>query len=154
MDQGNRRLAGVGRFQVDVGTRADEVAAEIRRHVETLFDAFLAKDSETLRDGRIDDWRGFQIPSTTLIRGVDRYMVDLEAALENLEVTRYEFLDFEVDVHTDVALVYYVARDWLNTPEGEKTILVRALDVYGLQPDGWIQIGSNICLVPEDSAPD
>jgi hypothetical protein len=97
---------------------------------------------------------GFQIPSTTLIRGVDRYMVDLEAALENLEVTRYEFLDFEVDVHTDVALVYYVARDWLNTPEGEKTILVRALDVYGLQPDGWTQIGSNICLVPDDSASD
>jgi len=139
---------------MDVVTRADEVAAEIRQHVETLFDAFLAKDSETLRNGRIDDWKGFQIPSTTLIRGVDRYMVDLEAALENLEVTRYEFLDFEVDVHTDVALVYYVARDWLNTPDGEKTILVRALDVYGLQTDGWIQIGSNICLVPDESASD
>jgi hypothetical protein len=81
-------------------------------------------------------------------------MVDLEAALKNLEVTRYEFLDFEVDVHTDVALVYYVARDWLRTPDGEKTILVRALDVYGLQSDGWIQIGSNICLVPDDSVPD
>jgi hypothetical protein len=139
---------------MDVVTRADEVAAEIRQHVETLFDAFLVKDSETLRNGRVDDWKGFQIPSTTLIRGVDRYMVDLEAALENLEVTRYEFLDFEVDVHTDVALVYYVARDWLNTPDGEKTILVRALDVYGLQPDGWIQIGSNICLVPDGSASD
>jgi ketosteroid isomerase-like protein len=139
---------------MDAVTRADEVAAEIRQHVETLFDAFLAKDSETLRNGRIDDWKGFQIPSTTLIRGVDRYMIDLEAALENLEVIRYEFLDFEVDVHTDVALVYYVARDWLNTPDGEKTILVRALDVYGLQTDGWIQIGSNICLVPDESASD
>jgi len=137
---------------MDVVTSADEVAAEIRTHVETLFDAFLAKDSETLRNGRIDDWKGFQIPSTTLIRGVDRYMVDLKAALENLEVIRYEFLDFEVDVHTDVALVYYVARDWLKTPDGEETILVRALDVYGLQSDGWIQIGSNICLVPDESA--
>ena len=76
-------------------------------------------------------------------------MVDLETALQNVAVTRYEFLDFEVDVRGDVALVYYVARDWLNTPEGETTILVRALDVYGLQGDGWIQIGSNICLVPD-----
>ena len=126
-----------------------DVAAEIRRHVEDLFDAFLAKDRAALRSGRIEDWIGFQIPSTSLIRGVDSYMVDLETALENLEVTRYEFLEFEVDVHTDVALVYYVARDWLNTPEGEKTILVRALDVYGLESDGWIQIGSNICLVPD-----
>jgi hypothetical protein len=139
---------------MDVATGAEDVAAEIRQHVERLFDAFLVKDSETLRNGRIEDWMGFQIPSTTLIRGVDRYMVDLEVALENLEVTRYEFLEFEVDVHTDVALVYYVARDWLSTPEGEKTILVRALDVYGLQQDGWIQIGSNICLVPDYSASD
>jgi len=36
----------------------------------------------------------------------------------------------------------------------KKTILVRALDVYGLQPDGWTQIGSNIYLVPDDSASD
>ena len=126
-----------------------DVVAEIRRHVEDLFDAFLAKDRAALRNGRIEDWMGFQIPSTSLVRGVDSYMVDLETALENLKVTRYEFLEFEVDVHTDVALVYYVARDWLNTPDGETTILVRALDVYGLEPDGWIQIGSNICLVPD-----
>ena len=130
-------------------TNTNEVTAEIRRHVEALFDAFLAKDRAALRAGRIKDWKGFQIPSTSLIRGVDRYMVDLETALENLEVTRYEFLDVEVEVHTDVALVYYVARDWLNTPDGERTILVRALDVYGLKSDGWIQIGSNICLVPD-----
>jgi hypothetical protein len=124
-------------------------AAEIRVHVEALFDAFLAKDRQVLREGRAEDWRGFQIPSTALIQGVDRYMVDLESALENLRVTRYEFLDFEVDVHDDVALVYYVARDWLDTDDGEKTILVRALDVYESQPDGWIQIGSNICVLPD-----
>ncbi len=128
---------------------AEEVTAEIRGHVEALFDAFLAKDRDALRNGRVENWRGFQIPSTTLIRGVDDYMVDLETALQNVAVTRYEFLDFEVDVRADVALVYYVARDWLNTPEGETTILVRALDVYGLEDDGWIQIGSNICLVPD-----
>lgn len=128
-------------------------AAEIRSHVEALFEAFLAKDRNALRDGRAKDWRGFQIPSTTLIRGVDDYMVDLETALQNVAVTRYEFLDFEVDVHSDVALVYYVARDWLSSPEGETTILVRALDVYGLKDGGWIQIGSNICLVPDTPTP-
>jgi ketosteroid isomerase-like protein len=128
---------------------AEEATAEIRGHVEALFDAFLAKDRAALRNGRVEDWRGFQIPSTTLIRGVDDYMVDLETALQNVAVTRYEFLDFEVDVRGDVALVYYVARDWLNTPQGETTILVRALDVYGLEDEGWIQIGSNICLVPD-----
>jgi ketosteroid isomerase-like protein len=130
-------------------TNSEADVAEIKLHVEALFDAFLAKDRKTLRDGRIEDWTGFQIPSTALIRGVDRYMVDLESALKNLAVTRYEFLDFEVDIHDDVALVYYVARDWLDTDDGEKTILVRALDVYGRRPDGWIQIGSNICVLPD-----
>ena len=98
-------------------TASDRAEAEIRSHVEGLFDAFLANDRDALRDGRVADWRGFQIPSTTLIRGVDRYMVDLETALQNLKVTRYEFLEFEVDVHDDIALVYYIARDWLDTPE-------------------------------------
>ncbi|MGI9647478.1 MAG: YybH family protein [Acidimicrobiia bacterium] len=130
-------------------TARAEAEAQIRRHVETLFDAFLAKDTDTLRNGRTHDWKGFQIPSTGLIRGVDSYMVDLDTALQNLEVTRYEFLEFEVDIHGEVALVFYVARDWLSTPDGEKTILVRALDVYAMQDDGWIQIGSNICLVPD-----
>jgi len=127
----------------------NQAAIEIRAHVEALFEAFLAKDRQALRTGRVEDWRGFQIPSTTLIRGVDDYMADLETALQNVAVTRYEFLDFEVDVHADVALVYYVARDWLDSSEGEATILVRALDVYEQQDDGWIQIGSNICLVPD-----
>lgn len=136
-----------------MSTATSEAAVEIRDHVEALFEAFLAKDRDALRKGRVEDWRGFQIPSASLIRGVDDYMVDLETALENVAVTRYEFLDFEVDVHGDVALVYYVARDWLSTPEGEKTILVRALDVYGLKDDGWIQIGSNICLVPDIATP-
>jgi len=130
-------------------TDTGDVGAEIKRHVESLFDAFLAGDRATLREGRTPDWKGFQIPSTSLIRGVDRYMVDLEAALQNLEVTGYEFVDFEVDVRGSIALVYYIARDWLNTPDGEKTILVRALDVYESTADGWIQIGSNICLVPD-----
>ena len=130
-------------------TASDEAAAEIRSHVEGLFDAFLAKDRDALRDGRVADWIGFQIPSTTLIRGVDRYMVDLETALQSLKVTRYEFLEFEVDVHDDIALVYYIARDWLDTPDGEETALVRALDVYQRRSDGWIQIGSNICVLPD-----
>jgi ketosteroid isomerase-like protein len=133
-------------------TASDKAAAEIRSHVEGLFDAFLAKDRDALRDGRVADWRGFQIPSTTLIRGVDRYMVDLETALQNLKVTRYEFLEFEVDVHDDVALVYYIARDWLDTPDGEETALVRALDVYQRRSEGWIQIGSNICVLPDPPA--
>jgi len=37
---------------------ADEAVAEVRRHVEALFDAFLAKDRAALRNGRIDDWKG------------------------------------------------------------------------------------------------
>lgn len=127
-------------------------AAEIRAHVESLFEAFLAGDREALRSGRIPTWRGFQIRSTRLIEGVDEYMEELEKAMVGLRVSRYEFLDFEVDIRGDIALVYYIARDWIDGDT--QTVLVRALDAYERGRDGWIQIGSNICVLADQPQPD
>lgn len=125
--------------------------AALRQHVTRLFDAFLAHDVQTLRDGRTADWKGFQIRSTRIIRGVDDYTTELESVLAGLKVERYEFLEFEVDFHEGLALVFYVARDWLEQVDahGSRTVLIRALDVYRQIEDVWIQIASNICAVPD-----
>ena len=48
---------------VSSATTTDEVAAEIRRHVEALFDAFLAKDRLALREGRIEAGRVSRSPA-------------------------------------------------------------------------------------------
>lgn len=130
----------------------------IRRHVTSLFDAYLAGDRQALADGRIDTWKGFQIRSTRLVRGVDAYMDALDAVLGTLQVERYEFLDFDVDVYGDIAIVLYVARDHLAGDDGlptGRTVLIRSLDVYRRIDGEWTQIASNINAMPDpDSADD
>lgn len=128
---------------------------EIRRHVMSLFDAYLAGDLEALKHGRIPEWKGFQIRSIRLIRGVDDYVSELERVMDGLEVEKYEFVDFEVEVEGDIALVYYLARDFLKTDDNGSgrpvppTVLIRSLDVYRMVDGSWIQAGSNICAIAD-----
>ncbi|MCP3975040.1 MAG: nuclear transport factor 2 family protein [bacterium] len=136
---------------------ADADVASIREHVELLFEAYLTEDRDALLRGRLPEWKGFQLRSTHLIRGVEDYARELDKALGAIKVQRYEFLDFEVEVLGDVALVYYIARDWLDVsnPKGDvstpTTALIRALDVYRRVDGDWIQAGSNISAIPDDS---
>lgn len=123
---------------------------EIEAHVRGLFDAFLAKDIDAIRNGHRDDWTGFQIPSRKIIRGIDEYMVAAHDLLASLKAVRYEFLEMDIQVHGDFALVYYVARDWLEDDDGETTVLIRALDVYRFERGSWNQAGSNINVLADD----
>lgn len=125
---------------------------EIHGHVVRLFDAFLAGDLETLRNGRTTGWKGFQIKSTHLVCGVDDYMTELDAVMGGMKVDRYEFLDFDIDLYGDLALVFYVARDHMARDpgrDGPETVLIRSLDVYRQVGGRWTQIASNICALPD-----
>jgi hypothetical protein len=130
--------------------RSDETV--IWEHVVSLFDAYLAGDLETLRSGRIESWKGFQISSTRLVRGLDQYMGELQKVAGALKVDRYEFVDFEIDIEGDLGIVYYLARDFLSASDDEsarKTVLIRSVDIYRRVGGNWIQIGSNICAIPD-----
>ena len=137
-----------------------EDQAAIKNHVVDLFDAFLAGDVESLRRGRTADWKGFQVRSTRLIRGVADYMSDLDDTLGTLRVERYEFIDFEVDVDGDTGIVCYLARDFLQSSgSGPSTVLIRSIDVYKRIDGSWLQTASNICAIPDpfsagDGAPE
>ena len=123
---------------------------EIGAHVRGLFEAFLAKDREAIESGHTADWKGFQIPSKRIVRGIDDYMAAADDLLASLKAVRYEFLDMDIDVYGDIALVYYVARDWLQDGDEVTTVLIRALDVYRRENDAWNQAGSNICVIADD----
>jgi hypothetical protein len=54
----------------------------------------------------------------------------------------------------DLALVFYVARDWLVSANSvsasaPRTILIRSLDVYRRIEGSWIQIASNISSIAD-----
>ena len=134
----------------DITEISDEEA--IRAHVVSLFDAYLAGDLDTLRSGRTKDWKGFQVNSTRLVRGLDQYMEELRKVVSTLHVDRYEFVDFEVEVEGDLGVVYYLARDHLSPTDADAvptTVLIRSIDVYRRIDGGWIQSGSNICAIPD-----
>lgn len=128
----------------------EEAQAEIKAHITDLFDAFLAKDRGAIRRGHTRDWTGFQIPSKQMIRGIDHYMNAAETLLNSLKAVRYEFLEMEVEIHGDIGLAYYIARDWIQESGGESTVLIRALDVYRRDDGVWNQSGSNICVIADD----
>ncbi|MBI5629386.1 MAG: nuclear transport factor 2 family protein [Elusimicrobia bacterium] len=123
---------------------------KIVHHIDGLFNAFIRKDLDAIRRGHTSDWKGFQVGSQHLVRGIEEYMEAAKQALKNFEGKRYEMLDLDVQVHDDVAIVFYLAKYWTIAPSGgEKAIRLRSVDIYRKEPQGWNQCGSNICTVPE-----
>ena len=123
----------------------------ILAHVDSIFRAYFRGDRETIRRTHAADWRGFHLRSRSIVRGVDEYMRNADAVLASIQGLRYEMLDTDVQVHDDVAVVFYLAREWIRDKDGvEKTILLRACDVYRRDHGEWNQCGSNIYLMPDE----
>jgi ketosteroid isomerase-like protein len=122
---------------------------QILEHINGIFQAYLRQDRDTLRSMHTPDWIGFQGPSVKIERGIDAYMVNAEKSLQNFRGVGYELLDTEVQIHGDVAFVYYVARyDYRERDGGEGSIHLRSVDIYRRENAGWNQAGSHIAVVP------
>jgi ketosteroid isomerase-like protein len=125
--------------------------AEIYAHIDRVFRAYQARDLEEIRRTHTEDWRGFQLPSRSLVRGIDAYMQTARQVASGVAaLEHWEFLEREVEFHGDLALVWYVAREVIVDAEGQrKTLLLRAIDLYRREPSGWNQCGSHITALPE-----
>ncbi len=125
----------------------------ILEHIHSIFSAFIRQDRAALRKLHAKDWVGFLGPSTGIERGLDAYMVNAEKSLQNFKGVSYELLDLEIQLHGDVAIVYYVARYNYKAEEGEiHAVPLRSIDVYRRDPDGWNQAGSHITVIPSGGA--
>jgi ketosteroid isomerase-like protein len=123
----------------------------ILAHVDSIFQAYFRGDRDTIRATHTADWRGFHIRSRSIVRGIDEYMRHADAVLDSIQGLRYEMLDADVQVYGDVAVVFYLAREWIRDAEGrDKTILLRACDVYRKDAGAWNQCGSNIYVMPDE----
>lgn len=129
-------------------TAASE-SKEIVDHIHGLFQAYLRGDREAIRRGHTNDWRGFQIGSDHIVRGIDAYMEVADKVLGSIKGIRYELVDTEVQVYGDVAVVFYVAKEQVRVGDArEQEIQLRSVDIYRREGGGWNQCGSNICFVP------
>ena len=123
----------------------------ILAHINGIFQAYFRGDREAIRRGHTEDWVGFPVTANRIVRGIDGYMKSADAALVQIRGFRHEMLDTEIRQFGDVAVVFYVAREWIRDDTGrEKTILLRSVDIYRREPGGWNQCGSNIMVLPDE----
>lgn len=137
--------------EMKMQVKSDEQA--ILEHIHGIFQAFLDRDRDKLRETHSDDWVGFMGPSTKIERGLGDYMINADLSLENFHGTGYELLDTEIQIHGDLGLVFYVARYDYANPDGESgSIPLRSLDLYRRSDQQWVQFGSHITVIPSGGA--
>lgn len=133
---------------METATQTDKEA--ILAHIDGIFRAFVGNDRDAILKAHSRDWTGFLGPSTKIERGIDDYMVNADRSLDLFDGVGYEIIDTEVQIHGDLALVYYVARYDARTEDGKNISLpLRSLDVYRRQNGDWIQCGSHITPIPQ-----
>jgi len=126
----------------DDGRAADR--AEIRAHIESIFQAFIDKDAAKLRATHVEDWRGFLEGFRVAVRGVEEYMQAVSGGIKgpkNTGLKAYQITDYDVIFHgADLAVVCFVAdvRNW----DGRSDTL-RIMDVYAKRKGHWIQAASH-----------
>lgn len=137
------------------GDNRDNDRAEIRAHIESIFQAFIDKDVAKLRATHSEDWRGFLEGSRVAIKGIEEYMEAIGAGKNeknswmkdpNAGMKSYKITSYDVLFHgPDLAVVSFVA-DVENRSGGSSTL--RILDVYARRNGHWIQAGSHTTVHP------
>lgn len=119
-------------------------------HVHSIFQAFLDRDRDRLRALHTKDWVGFLGPSIGIERGISDYMVNAERSLDSFRGTHYEIRDTEVQIHGNLALLFYVATYYYaGTADGAAgEIPLRSVDVFRREDGRWNQSASHISVIP------
>ncbi len=122
----------------------------IRAHIESVFQAYMKKDRDTLRATHATDWRGFTNSSRTILRGIDRYMQAADLILSSpAAFTGYNILDYDIIFYGDMAVVSYIADlewQWEGVVYPGKLCV---LDVYTKQHGHWNQAASSVKTHPD-----
>jgi len=126
--------------------------AAIRAHIDSIFQAFIDKDSAKLRATHHQNWLGYLEGSRTMIRGVDGYMdwnsVDKASPYG---MKSYKMREFDMIFKGDAAFVCFTADVESNTPNGPMKRALRISDFYTKEDGKWIQTGSDTALHPESA---
>ncbi|MDA8020172.1 MAG: nuclear transport factor 2 family protein [Thermoanaerobaculia bacterium] len=125
----------------------------IRAHIDSIFQAYIAKDRETVRATHAEHWRGFLTRSPSILRGIDEYMTAADRSLRGPGgIFSYQMKEFDVLFYGEVALVPYVADMVVGVGDLRITRTLRVLDVYTRIGGEWIQIASNTSIHPDSAA--
>jgi ketosteroid isomerase-like protein len=134
-------------------TAQDDRAADraaIRAHIDSIFQAFIKKDTAALRATHADNWLGYLEGSPTMIKGVEGYMdwnqVDPKSPYG---MKSYKMREFDMIFKGDAAFVCFIAEVEGLGPNGPSHRVLRIADFYTRENGKWIQNGSDTALHQE-----
>lgn len=144
-------LCCIASTPIFANTEEDQAKAEIVAHINSIFQAFIDQDRDTIRATHAEDWTGFQTSAQEITHGIDAYMANVGFANP---MQRYEIEDHDIKLYGDTAVVYYVAHWWSYVPSIRQYVRSRArsVDIYRHDEEGWIQVGSNINVLQRPGA--
>ncbi len=136
--------AGAAAQSIPASRAAD--AAQIKKQIEIICQAFVDKDRQTLEATHGKNWRGFTPESDHVIRGVDGYMNEATfdpATPKGQGMVGYRISDFDVVFYGDTAVASFVLE--VDAVRGtQKTVQkLTILDVFHKEPQRWVQVASN-----------
>src|SRR5437588_2120855 len=128
----------------------DDRAADreaIRANTDSIFQAFIKKDTAALRATHAPNWLGYLEGSRTMIKGVDGYMdwnqVDPKSPYG---MKSYKLREFDMIFKGDAAFVCFVPEIDSIAPNGPNHRVLRICDFYTKNNGQWIQSGSDTAL--------
>jgi len=121
-------------------------AAQIKREIEIICQAFVDKDRKTLEATHGRNWRGFTPESDHVIRGLDGYMNEATfdpRTPKGQGMVGYKISDFDVVFYGDTAVASFVLE--VDAVRGTQKIAQKLtiLDVFHKEPHRWVQVASN-----------
>ena len=121
-------------------------AAQIKREIEIICQAFVDKDRKTLEATHGRHWRGFTPESDHVIRGLDGYMNEATfdpRTPKGQGMIGYRISDFDVVFYGDTAVASFVLD--VDAMRGSQKVSYKLtiLDVFQKEPQRWVQVASN-----------
>jgi hypothetical protein len=137
--------------------RAADTAA-IRKHIESIFQAFIDGDEDKIFATHSEDWRGFLEGSRVPIKGIDEYMqangIEWPRPANKPKSgpyfpagTTYKIDDFDVHFYGPELAVASFFGEFQRS--GITLRRFRIMDVYAKRKGSWIQVASHTVIDPE-----
>ena len=145
--------AGAGAQSIPASRAAD--AAQIKKEIEIICQAFVDKDPKVLQATHGKNWRGFTPESDHVIRGLDGYMNEATfdpSTPKGQGMVGYRISDFDVVFYGDTAVASFVLDVEAMRGTQRVTQKLTILDVFHKEPHRWVQVASNTSYHGEEFA--
>ncbi len=144
-------FAVAGKLAPQTADQRPEDTEAIRSHIDSIFQAYIGKDRQSIRATHSDEWRGFLRPSREVIKGIEGYMQAAEAALSGpYGLSGYRFIEYDTIFYGETAIVNYIAE--LVPRQSPFRPMIRVLDVYVRLDGHWNQVASQTAPHPDTLA--